>query len=420
MGIITLQDIKPSMTLAEDLRDRNGRFLLAKGTNLTSKHLRVLKIWGVIEADIEDATQDEIDGGGSLNVDPHLLEAAEDLIRERFSHFDLNQSPNPELFRLCALRKIEKLNGSNPTCTSFSHIHPEPENIDEGQPPDGSVVQEDILSLIHDGISLSTLPIIVMQINEVIRNPSSSTRDIANVISRDTSLTARLLKIVNSAFYGYPSKIDTLSRAVLVIGTKQICTLAMGLKIISFFKSIPSELIDMGSFLRHSVACGIVARLLASHKNIHNVERLFVGGLLHDIGRLILYNHVPAQAKLNLTRARRTNQLLFKVEREAMQCDHTRVGGYLLKKWKLPVSLEDMVAYHHCPMKSKDPIESSVLHIADVVANALEMGSSGEWLVPPLDPLAWKCVGLSPNALPIVIGELDTQFEEISRFLLDD
>ena len=406
--------------MADDLRDRNGRFLLAKGTSLTPKHLRVLKIWGIIEADIENVTQDELDGGGALNVDPRLLEAAADLIRERFSHFDLNQSPNPELFRLCALRKIDKLNGPNPASTSISHIHPEPEIFEEGQSPDDSVAQEDILSLIHDGISLSTLPIIVMQINEAIRNPNSSTRDIASVISRDTSLSARLLKIVNSAFYGYPSKIDTLSRAVLVIGTKQICTLAMGLKIISFFKSIPSELIDMGSFLRHSVACGIVARILASHKNIQNVERLFVGGLLHDIGRLILYNHAPAHAKLNLTKARRTNQLLFKVEREAMQCDHTRVGGYLLKKWKLPVSLEDMVAYHHCPMKSKDPLESSVVHIADMVANALEMGSSGEWLVPPLDPMAWRCVGLSSNTLPIVISELESQFEEISRFLLDD
>jgi putative nucleotidyltransferase with HDIG domain len=420
MGVITVDYLRPDMKLAEDLRNRNGRFLLSKGTSLTEKHLRILKIWGVIEADIEGISKEDLEGNGTGNIDPARLMAAEEQIRGRFIHVDLSRSPNRELFRLCALRKARTMTATSSKRAPSQPGVPSPEELPGREPPFDATVQVDPLKLINENVSLSTLPTIIAQINETIRKPNSSSRDIAGVISKDTSLSARLLKIVNSTFYGYPSKIDSLSRAVLIIGTKQLCTLAMGLKIISFFKSIPSELIDMKSFLEHSVACGIVARILASHKNIQNMERLFVGGLLHDIGRLVLYNHVPDEARFMLTRARTANELLYKIEPKTMRCDHARVGALLLKKWKLPVSLENMVGHHHDPLRSKDPLEPTVIHLADIIVNALEIGSSGERLVPSADRMTWGYLGLSPNALPIITQELECQFEEIARFLLED
>ena len=420
MGVITVDYLRPEMKLAEDLRDRNGRFLLSKGTALTDKHLRILKIWGVIEADIEGVSKEDLENNGAGNVDPARMKAAEDYMCGRFIHLDLSRSPNRELFRLCTMRKAMAMRPSPAGKPSFQASGFSTGKHQDKDAAPQVAVQVDAFKLVHEDISLSTLPTIIAQINETVRRPNSSSRDIANVISKDTSLCARLLRIVNSAFYGYPSKIDSLSRAVLIIGTKQLCTLAMGVKIISFFKNIPFELIDMRSFLEHSLACGIVARILASHKNIQNMERVFVGGLLHDIGRLVLYNHVPDAAKSMLTRARTGNELLHKTELMAMTCDHARVGAFLLKKWKLPVSLENMVKYHHDPMRSKDPLEPAVIHLADIIVNSLEMGSSGERLVPPPDRMAWRYLGLSTNALPMVIHEMEGQFEEISRFLLED
>jgi putative nucleotidyltransferase with HDIG domain len=256
-----------------------------------------------------------------------------------------------------------------------------------------------------------------MQINSTIEKPNSSANDIAKVISRDTGLSARLLKIVNSPFYGFPSKIDTLSRAVTIVGTKQLSTLAMGLNIINVFNNIPSDLINMQSFLEHSIVCGIISRILASYKNIQNSERLFVAGLLHDIGRMILYNSAPVHAREALIKAKQFNSLLFKTEQETLGFDHTQIGGLLLKKWKLPISLENIVKYHHTPQKSQNPLEPAIVHLADIMTNALGMGSSGERLVPPLDPDAWELIDLSTNILALIINQMDRQVEETFQLL---
>ena len=420
MGIITVAELKPEMVLADDLRALNGRFLLAKGTRLTDKHLRIIKVWGVIEADIEGASQEEIEANPAVHINPAILKAAQSLTLSRFIHTDPEHPAVRELLRLCTLREVERLSSSKGRRKAAVQDSSKAEAKRREDLPKTATPPVSPSELFRSEITLSTLPIILVQINEAIRKPNSSAKDIANVISRDTTLSVKLLKIVNSAFYGYPSRIDSLSRAVLIVGIKQLSALAMGIKIISIFKSIPSDLIDMRSFLEHSIGCGIIARILASYKNIQNIERLFVGGLLHDIGRLILYNNAPDGAANVLLEARQTSHLLRNVERESMACDHARIGGHLLKKWKLPLSLENIVTYHHAPHKSKDPLEPAIVHLADIMTNALEIGSSGECLVPPLNPAAWEHVGLSPNILPLVVKQMDAQYEETLRFLISD
>ena len=137
------------------------------------------------------------------------------------------------------------------------------------------------------------IPSVVFELNEVISNPMSSAEQIAEVVNRSPSLTALLLKIVNSSFYGFPSKIGKVSHAVTLIGTREISSLALGISILSLFKNIPKNIFDMYSFLKHSLACGILSRVLAAHLNSSQTEQLFVSGLLHDLGRLILYIHFP-------------------------------------------------------------------------------------------------------------------------------
>jgi HD-like signal output (HDOD) protein len=183
------------------------------------------------------------------------------------------------------------------------------------------------------------------------------------------------------------------------------------------FKKIPSRLIDMRSFWEHSIACGIAARIIAGYKNIQNTERLFVAGLLHDIGRLVLYSTIPIHARTALVNARSTHTLLHEAEHSLMGFDHTEIGECLLKKWRLPVSLENMVKYHHVPQESKDPLEPAIIHLADIISNALETGSSGERLVPPLDPEAWQCIDVSPNVLAFTIAQMDHQITETMHFI---
>ncbi|HOV86154.1 MAG TPA: HDOD domain-containing protein [Syntrophobacteraceae bacterium] len=416
MGILNLAELKPDMVLASDLKARNGRFLLAKGTRLTTQHLRVLKIWGVVEADIAGAESSEEGLEAAPEIDPAVWKRAETICRERFILTDLDHPVNQKLLRLSILRKAHELSGWRP----HGVLQAEPSLPDEAN---GAGTEEglsllDPSQLLKEEVRLSTLPVILAQIIETINKPNSSPKEIANVVSRDTTLSARLLRIVNSAFYGFPHKIDTLSRAVLIVGTKQMSALAMGVKVINIFKSIPCDLIDMKSFLEHSIACGIVARILAGHRSITNTERLFVGGLLHDIGRLVLYNHMPHEARSALLAAKAEKRLLNDLEDEMMPWNHGRIGGSLLKKWRLPVSLETITRYHHAPTVAKDPTEPAIIHVADIIVNSLGIGSSGERLVPPLNQRAWGLLELSVNTLVLAVQQTDSQFQELRRFLL--
>jgi len=414
MGIINLSEIKPGMVLAADLRNDDGRFLLSKGSKVASKDIRIFKMWGVIEADIEGVTQNDVEEKVISHLEPAIVEAVEKKVRKHFVHTNLEDPVIYELFRCCKIRTVKAIKTKDSVeilnmqdLTSSNEIE---DTIVEGTAPPVNPVE-----LIQQDINLPTLPTVFMQINDTIQNPTSSAIDIAKVIGNDINLSAKLLKIVNSAFYGFPNKIDTLTRAVTILGTKQLSTLAMGINILTAFNNIPDCLIDMKSFWMHSIACGTISRIIANYQGFQNTERLFLAGLIHDIGRLVLYNYTPINARNAIQKAKNNDRLLYELEHETMNCDHTTIGAVLLEKWKLPKSLENAVRYHHNPKNSQDPLEPAIVHLADIMTIALGIGSSGERLVPPLEPEAWKCIGVSPNILPLMIDQLDNQLEEILR-----
>ena len=416
MGLISVAELKPDMVLAEDLLDPEGRFLLAKGTKLDPKHLKVMKMWGVAEANVDGLSQNDVDDRKTSRIAPEIIKEAKRSVRDRFIHNNIGYPPVNMLAKFCVLRKAKQIanNGGQETKP--------PPKMDDGAVDTDLILERcpkiiDPEKLIKRNIDLPSLPTIYGEINDVIQNPTSSANDIGSVISKDTSLSASLLRIVNSTFYGFPSKIDTLSRAVTILGIKQLKTLVIGVSIMNVFKNIPSTLIDMKSFWKHSITCGIIARVIAVHKKIQNTERLFVAGLLHDIGRLVLYRHAPNEAKNALLIAKNSNDLLYRLEDGIIGCNHGRIGGLLSKKWKLPVSLENIISHHHSPHESNDPLEPAIVHLADIMTNALHMGSSGERLVPALDSQAWEYIGVSTNILNLTITQAERQIEEVTRYL---
>jgi HD-like signal output (HDOD) protein len=269
-------------------------------------------------------------------------------------------------------------------------------------------------------IKLPSLPVIFSQINEAISDPKSSATHVANIINKDSSLSARLLKIVNSALYGFPSRIDTISRAVAIIGTKQLSILALGTSALAVFKDIPSDLLDMRLFWKHSIACGIIARIVASYKNDKMTERFFLAGLLHDIGRLIMLKYLPFEAKEALHRARRTNSLLCKTEEEVTGFNHTVIGSILVKEWKLPATLENAIRCHHSCSECKISLESAMVHLSDIITNALGIGTSGEQFVPPLNRKAWEEIGMSTGVLAAAVREAEPHIAQTVHIFFPD
>ena len=417
-GLLGIAALQPDMVLAGDLRAYNGRLLLSKDLCLSANHIRIMKMWGIVAADVHHASSLDQPLSDDVQRSGADLNRAQQQVQGRFCGAPLDHPAISELYQ-CA---VERLVGNEPAPPPATAATKTRARIQKGGFAVAEASAEGFVhgDLFWENVVLPTLPDIFIKINEAIMNPRSSACEIAGVISKDANLTARLLKVANSAFYGFPAPIDSIQRAVTVVGAKQLTTLSYAINIIDAFKNIPSDIVDMASFWRHSIACGICARILAGYKNIQNTERLFVAGLLHDIGRLLLYQYAPADMGRLLVRARSDSSLLYKLEFETMNCDHTTVGAHLVKKWKLPAMLEDTVNFHHTPQKSRNGIEATIVHIADIMTNAMGVGSSGESLVPPLDLQAWEKLGLSEHTLTPTIRQMDQQMTDVYTIFFPD
>ena len=274
---------------------------------------------------------------------------------------------------------------------------------------------------IKGSVRLSSLPEIYFKINDVINDPESSFGDVAEIISNDVSLSVRLLKIVNSSFYNFPSEIDTISHAISIVGTQQLRDLALATMVLTAFEGIPEDFVDMKDFWRHSVACGVSAWVIAINCREDNPERYYLTGILHDVGRLIILENHPVKAREIMERCRSQNKIVFEVEQEVLGFDHGPVGAALLMSWKLPPTLAEVVKNHHSPWEGTEyPMETAVLNQADIFAKSMELGSSGDPLVPPLLPEVWEKTAIDVNSLSLLWNQIENQFKETMEIFFPD
>lgn len=274
-------------------------------------------------------------------------------------------------------------------------------------------------SLVNEVSQLYSLPDFYTRLDKAIRDPFSELQDLANILSDDAVICARILKLANSALYSFPSKIDTITRAITIIGTKQLGDLVLATCVIELFKNIPKETVDMDSFWKHSIATGICARVISTFQREDNVERFYLMGLLHDIGRLIMFIHIPEQLNEYIQHCKSKNILLHHQEKQALGFDHADVGQLLLQSWSLPQAIEETVGNQHRPMTSTEfTKEACVIHISDIVANALQLGSSGERFVPPLNEEAWQYLKLKPSQVPSIIEHIEKQYDDVIDIFL--
>jgi len=407
MVIVPTNKLKSGMLLAEEVRDVNDRLILAKGKRIHSSHIRKFRIWGITEVNISDYVT--LKDGPQSHDNSKTIEKTKERVKYIFSHVDLEHPAAKEIFRL----SVEYRSRNNTVVKEKKLITNQKKTIDNNRNVDF------LKRLSENKIKLPEIPSVISELNEVIDTPFSSAQDIANVVNNSPSLAATLLKIVNSALYSCPSRIDNLPQAITLIGTKEIYGLALYITVISIFNKIPKEIINMYAFLRHSMACSIIARILAAHKNLPQTEQLFVSGLLHDLGRVLLYIYFPEDSLNILSYSRESDKLLYEVENEYLGCNHTHFAKHLMQDWKLPFILENNVFYHHNPSAAQHPIPATIVHLADIIANGLGMGSSGERFVPPLDYKAWEDLGLAINVFEVTVKQAIHQVNSLETTILD-
>ncbi len=405
-----VSELQPGMTLTHPVRDITGRLLANGGTPMTERIIDVLKTWGVVEVEVSGQAPTPWAPDSVDDIPAELLHQAQDITSRRLQNNDLNLPFIQDIFRCSSLRLARRLHQGEAA--------PEMVLYAPDDAPHADATPVSIAALVACNPSLGAMPDAMARLTEVIQNPVASPTEVADILQTDPGLAAKVLKLVNSPLYGFHQSIDTISRAVTVIGVKQLSALALGVTVLSIFKGVPAGVIDARAFWRHSLATGCAARSLASQLGVPNTERFFVAGLLHDVGLMLLYMNVPERARQMLTAARHSGKGLVETERRLLGTDHGRVGGALLDSWKLPASLVEAAHFHHDPLMAENVREATILHVADFLAEAMGFGSCGIQTVMPLNLSAWSLLDIPDGAAQAVCERLESQLENLSDNML--
>lgn len=269
---------------------------------------------------------------------------------------------------------------------------------------------------VQDVAGLVSPPDVCIKIFDIIDSPGTTSKDIGQIISQDPNLTAQLLRLVNSPAFFPGKKVDTISRAVTIVGIHELYSLIIAVSAVKTFHNIPKNIVNIDTFWRHSLYTGLICRILSQRCNVLHPERLFVAGLLHDIGNMVIYNRIPEIARDLLQQSKGNEDTLYRAEMKSLGFTHADLGYLLLKRWNLPDTLREAVRWHHEPAKAPDtaPIEACLLHIGNALANRSEIGGFIEFTQgnDQIDPCVWSTLHINEQAFDAegVIGEAGQLF----------
>lgn len=266
---------------------------------------------------------------------------------------------------------------------------------------------------------LPTLPRTVLKISELVNDPKSSAKDLAKVITDDQVLTARLLKLVNSSFYGFPQRISTVTGAIVLLGFDAIRNLLLTTSVFGLFANQSGkERFGMERFWDHSLGCAVGAKAIGDYIRYDKVEELFVSGLLHDIGKIVELLFLPEDFEKIIALVERENLLMIDAENRLLDYTHAEVGALLAEKWNMSSKLVNVIAHHHQPGQAgRFTRETGIVHLADILCRALDMGSGGDQKIPALDEGAWDLLQLNESAIEEIALEMEAQFQDIRLFM---
>jgi HD-like signal output (HDOD) protein len=273
----------------------------------------------------------------------------------------------------------------------------------------------------RDVYQLPTLPDTYAKLRRIMMSPKTSAHDVAAVIEQDQALSTKVLKIVNSAFYGFPQKVATISHATVILGFNEIRNIAFSASVINMFgNDSKSQMFNHAKFWEHALAVAAASRIIAKLVGvacIKNPEEAFMAGLVHDIGKIIQDQFMGNEYTPVLQRADRGDCLLIEAEREVLGFDHQDVGQFVGENWNLPSILTVPIGYHNAPggLNKDDPAYAMVcvVHVADALARAVGKGWAGDRFVPQISPACWARLGLKKSHIEVIMNDTVTACAEL-------
>jgi len=274
-------------------------------------------------------------------------------------------------------------------------------------------------ALVQSVRQLPTLPTIYSRVTEMVQDPRSSVSDVSRVVGQDQVVVSKLLRLVNSSFYGLRQSVSTVQRAMTIIGFRSLKEMLLALTVLPLLdKCSEGTSVDLAQFWAHSVGCAAAGRVLSKTLRVSEPEEMFTAGLLHDVGKIAQLRFMEEEFVQLLERAGEENVPLYVLEPEVLGFDHSAVGRILAEKWRFPEKLAEIVACHHVPATAaRFPREVAMIHLADIICRACLMGEVPDARVPPLDRKAWTTLGLKKEQLAPIMRETAEEFEKGMAFL---
>ena len=270
--------------------------------------------------------------------------------------------------------------------------------------------QERIRALAEKATNLPTLPDIVMRIAEMVDSPRTTGRQLGAEISKDQVISAKVLKLVNSGFYGFSQPIAAIPHAVTMLGFNAVKSLVLSSSVLELMgEALPG-------LWEHSLACARAGALIANHLNMSDPEEISTIGLLHDLGKVILHQTMESEFRRVWLRVEKRDMLFYQAEEEVLGVNHGAIGGWLLEKWALPAKLVAPIVDHHDFRPHREHAErTGVVHLADVLCRAEAFGNGGDRKIPRLEASTLEFLDLSIEDVRQIMEQMNLELAEIPR-----
>jgi len=265
----------------------------------------------------------------------------------------------------------------------------------------------DIVSHIH---SLPAMPAVALELLQTLSGSDPDVDALASRIARDQAITARVLRVANSPFYGLQMRVGSIHDAIVVLGFSAVRSLVLTSAVVTTLPAGKCAGFSADRFWRHVLGTAVAAQALARPLR-RKPESLFIAGLLHDIGRLVMLSANPEGFARVIQIATERDCHLVDVEAEIFGCDHTAVGAAIAQHWNFPAEIVEALAFHHNPAQTAPGSLAAIIHYADGIAKALDLEGAENTQMARLQPAAIDALGLDWQTLTAVLAETHGRFE---------
>ncbi len=266
--------------------------------------------------------------------------------------------------------------------------------------------------------AIPTLPVVVEKLNTVIYKPQTNAKEVAKILSLDPALSSRILRIVNSAFYGLPNRITSITHAIIMLGFNTIKNIAISSSVLDVFKKQVTDFDILKEIWKHSIGVASSAKVIAKHMGLIVVDEFFMAGLLHDIGYIALYAYQYQKFLEFIEKCNSSTESTTTIERSIFGYDHQEIGGYLFEKWNMPKMLEESASFHHIPLLAREHnFTVNIICVADNISKALSLGNSGCIFVESIQPEIVELLNLNNLNWEAIFNEIVREYNAALVFM---